>query len=71
MRTRSLLMLTTLLALVVSECGGPVDAPASGVQPTADVLSALSKDDAIAALLPGDVRAASIVKSDQRPMWTM
>lgn len=62
MRSRSLLMPTALLALVVSGCGGPVDAPASGVQPTADVLSALSKDDAIAALLPEDVRAAGVVK---------
>ena len=65
MRARCLLMLSAVLALVVSGCAVPADAvdpPAAGVQPSVDVLSALSKDDSIAALLPPEVRAAGVVR---------
>lgn len=65
MRTRCLLMLTAVLALVVSGCALPADAvnpPASGVQPTADVLSTVVRDETTAALLPPGVRAAGVVR---------
>ncbi len=63
MRTRHLLMLVSLLALIVSGCGTPAaNQPDPGVQPSVDVLSALTKDEAIAALLPQDVRDAGVVK---------
>ncbi|MFD1149180.1 ABC transporter substrate-binding protein [Saccharothrix hoggarensis] len=61
--TRGLVALTALLALVVSGCGGPADAdPPAGIEPGKDVLSALAKDDAIAALLPAEVRDAGVVR---------
>ncbi|NUT95456.1 MAG: ABC transporter substrate-binding protein [Saccharothrix sp.] len=62
MRTRTLLMLTALLALVVSGCGAPAASPDDGVKPSVDVVSALAKDDAIAALLPEATRQAGVVK---------
>ncbi|CCH34705.1 transporter substrate-binding domain-containing protein [Actinosynnema sp. NPDC047251] len=64
MRTRHLLMLLSLLALVVGGCStaGATNPTGAGVQPTADVLSGLAEDEAIAALLPADVRAAGVVK---------
>ncbi|NUT45745.1 MAG: ABC transporter substrate-binding protein [Saccharothrix sp.] len=65
MRARTLLLLTTVLALVVSGCAVPADATdpaASGVRPDVDVLSGVSKDDAVAALLPAAVREAGVVK---------
>ena len=65
MRARCLLMLTAVLSLVVSGCAVPADAvdpPASGVRPAEDVLSGLSKDEEIAALLPPAVRSAGVVK---------
>ncbi|MEV0680693.1 ABC transporter substrate-binding protein [Actinosynnema sp. NPDC050436] len=64
MRTRHLLTLLSLLALVVTGCSsaGAADPAGRGVQPDADVLSGVVEDDAIAALLPADVRAAGVVK---------
>ncbi|MEJ2859444.1 MULTISPECIES: ABC transporter substrate-binding protein [unclassified Saccharothrix] len=62
MRTRTLLLLTTLLALVVSGCGAPAASPDNGVQPSVDVVSALVKDESIAALLPEATRRAGVVK---------
>ncbi|WP_309113532.1 ABC transporter substrate-binding protein [Saccharothrix sp.] len=59
MTTRTLLMLTALLTLVVS-CNAPQASP--GTQPTTDVLSTVQKDDAIAALLPEATRRAGVVK---------
>ncbi|MBW4716346.1 ABC transporter substrate-binding protein [Saccharothrix obliqua] len=65
MRTRHLLMLLSLLTLVTAGCGAADagDPPTgAGVQPSVDVLSAVTQDEAIAALLPADVRAAGVVK---------
>ncbi|MBB5960281.1 polar amino acid transport system substrate-binding protein [Saccharothrix tamanrassetensis] len=63
MRAKCLLMLTSLLALVVAGCGAAdANPPAAGVQPDVDVLSSLAKDEALAALLPQEVRDAGVVK---------
>ncbi|GAA0240253.1 ABC transporter substrate-binding protein [Saccharothrix mutabilis subsp. mutabilis] len=59
MRTRTLLLLTSLLALVVAGCGAPRASP--GTKPTADVLSSLGRDESIAALLPEATRRSGVV----------
>ncbi|XVV02878.1 ABC transporter substrate-binding protein [Actinosynnema sp. CA-248983] len=61
MNARRILLLTALLTLVVSGCGAPPQA-SPGTQQTADVLSAVQKDDAIAALLPEATRQVGVVK---------
>ncbi|MEU4801775.1 ABC transporter substrate-binding protein [Actinosynnema sp. NPDC023587] len=64
MRTRHLLMLLSLLTLVVTGCSSAdaTNPAGTGVQPGADVLSGLTEDEALANLLPADVRAAGVVK---------
>ncbi len=50
------------LALAVSACAAPDDAsPAGGAEPTAEV-TALTKDDEIAAMLPDDIKSAGVVR---------
>ncbi|CAL9335613.1 hypothetical protein SUDANB95_00160 [Actinosynnema sp. ALI-1.44] len=61
MRTRTLLLLTSLLALVVAGCGAPRASPGT-TQPAADVLSSLGKDESIAALLPEATRRSGVVR---------
>jgi polar amino acid transport system substrate-binding protein len=60
----SLLMLSFAISLATAGCGGSADAGGAtrSAVPTADVLGSVTKDDALAALLPEATRQAGVVK---------
>ncbi|MFD8594087.1 ABC transporter substrate-binding protein [Kitasatospora sp. NPDC059646] len=66
-RTRLPLAPAVAAVLLLSGCGsdptaGPAGAAPVGVQPSQDVLGQVRKDDAAAALLPAEVRAAGTIR---------
>ncbi|GAA3844756.1 ABC transporter substrate-binding protein [Saccharothrix violaceirubra] len=62
-RTKCLVALTMLLALVVSGCGtGETPLPGAAEKPSENPVAEVVKDDAAAALLPANVRDAGVVK---------
>lgn len=60
----SLLMLSFAISLATAGCGGSADAGGAtrSALPTADVLGSVTKDDALAALLPEATQQAGVVK---------